>query len=195
MESYEKVDPAIYTAVDSTGKTLTFQNNYYIPFGIPFENYLPASDFESLPPNQKKRIFYFGVVGDHTASWKNSLQPLDLANTHMFGTGTRDKTQALATKAMTMDYFSHNEIKGHITLDTTAMMFFSIPYDLGWKAKVNGKSMPLEKVNFGFTGLLLDPGTHAIELVYEPPLSKWGWLGMLGAAIGAFLLTRVKKYF
>ncbi len=96
---------------------------------------------------------------------------------------------------MAIDYFSQNHIKGHITLDTTAMMFFSIPYDQGWKATVNGKIKPLEKINFGFTGLLLEPGKHAIELTYEPPLSKWGWLGMIAAAIGVFILTRLKKYF
>lgn len=194
-ETREKVDAAIYTPVDTTGKTITSRNNYYIPFGIPFEKVYTESAFDQLPANQKKRIFYFCVVADDQAPWKNALQPLVAEETSFFGTATRDRTKELATKTMAIDYFSQNHIKGHIVLDTTAMMFFSIPYDQGWKATVNGKAKPLEKVNFGFTGLLLEPGKHAIQLTYEPPLSKWGWLGMIAAAIGAFILTRLKKYF
>jgi len=194
-DTRDKVDSAIYTPIDTTGATVTSRNNYYIPFGIPFEKVYAASAFDQMPANQKKRIFYFCVVADDGATWKNALQPLIAEETAFFGTATRDRTQELASKAMTMDYFSQNQIKGHITLDTTAMLFFSIPYDRVWKATVNGKPVPLEKINFGFTGLLLDPGKHAIELTYEPPLSKWGWLGVIGAAIGALILTRLKKYF
>ena len=75
------------------------------------------------------------------------------------------------------------------------MVFFSIPYDFGWKATVNGVSKPVERVNYGFAGILLEPGSHKIELKYEPPLSKWGWLGVLAAAMGVAVLYRFRKSF
>ncbi len=191
----EKVDPAIYTSIDTTGKTITSRNNYYIPFGIPFDAYLSASEFEKLPVIQRRRALYFSIVGEDNASWKNNLTPFPVQDFNFFGTATRDQTQFLAGRAMTMDLFSHNQIKGHITLEKPSMMFFSIPFDSGWKASVNSVEKNLEKVNYGFTGLLLQPGEHAIELRYEPPLSKTGWIGTLIALLGVALLLRIRKRF
>jgi uncharacterized membrane protein YfhO len=96
---------------------------------------------------------------------------------------------------MKMDYFSHNLIKGHLEVKNTSMVFLSLPYDIGWKAKVDGVPKDLELIDFGFTGLLLEPGRHAVELMYEPPLSKYGWLGTLGALLCVGLLFRFRKSF
>ncbi|MBK9103276.1 MAG: YfhO family protein [Saprospiraceae bacterium] len=194
--SQEKVDPAIYTPIDTIGKTVISRNNYYIPFGIPIEQYLTEQDYDQLSVSQRRRSFYFSVVAPDNAAWKNKLKPLPpvLENT-FFGTETRDRTHYLADAAMKMDYFSHNLIKGHIELQNNAMIFFSLPYDIGWKAKVDGVEKDLELIDFGFTGLLIEPGRHAIELWYEPPLSKYGWLGVLGALLCVGVLIRFRKSF
>jgi len=194
--SQEKVDPAIYTPIDTVGKTFISRNNYYIPFGIPIEEYLTASDYDKLPVTQKRRSFYFSVIAPDNAEWKNKLKPLPpvLENT-FFGTETRDRCHSLADAAMKMDYFSHNLIKGHIEVQNNAMIFLSLPYDIGWKAKVDGVEKDLELIDFGFTGLLVEPGRHAIELRYEPPLSKYGWFGVLGALLCVGVLIRFRKNF
>jgi uncharacterized membrane protein YfhO len=54
------------------------------------------------------------------------------------------------------------------------MLFFSIPFDKGWSAKVDGKKEPLFMINIGFTGLLLDKGEHNIELSFLPPFYYTG---------------------
>jgi uncharacterized membrane protein YfhO len=191
----EKVDQAIYDPIDTIGKTIISRNTYYIPFGIPLESYISNSTFERLPVPQRRRACYFAAVGEDDAPWRNTLKPLSIDSTSFLGTATRERTQFLAGKAMTMDYFSHNLIKGHIERDQPVMLFFSIPYDDGWKAEVDGVKKELEMIHYGFTGLLLDPGKHAIELRYEPPLSKVGWIGFLVALLGAGVLYRFRKSF
>lgn len=193
--SRQKVDPAIYTPIDTIGSTVISRNNYYIPFGIPIQHYLTKEAYDQLPANQKKRSFYFSVVAEEGADWLAKLKPLNVDSVMFFGSGTRDKTQVLAGSAMKMESFEHNRITGNISLDTASMMLFTLPYDIGWKAKVNGTPKTLDKIDFGLTGLLLEPGKHHIELSYEPPLSKWGWLGVLASALGVFVLIRYKKYF
>lgn len=191
----EKVDPAIYTPIDTIGSTIISRNNYYIPFGIPIQYYLTRSAYDALPANQKKRSFYFSAVPEDGATWPAKLKPLNVDEVMFFGSGTRDKAYALADAAMKMESFEHNRITGNISLDTTSMMLFSLPFDKGWKASVNGVPKALEKIDFGLTGLLLEPGKHNIELRYEPPLSRSGWLGVLASALGVLLLIRLKKYF
>jgi hypothetical protein len=194
--SRDKVDPAIYTPVDTVGKTIIARNNYYIPFGIPLEEYLTVSDYDKLPVTQKRRSFYFSVVADDDAPWKSKLKPLPpVGENTFFGTETRDRTHFLADAAMKMDYFSQNLIKGHIEVKNNAMILFSLPYDIGWKAKVDGVEKDLELIDFGLTGLLVEPGRHAIELSYKPLLSNYGWLGLLGALFCVGLLIRFRKSF
>ena len=194
-ETQENVDPAIYTPIDTTGKTITSVNNYYIPFGIPMDAFIPESKFEQYSVSGRRRSLYFGIVGDDQASWAGKLKPFTDDESTFYGTATRDRVQALAKAAMQMDYFSHNLIKGHITLESTSMIFFSLPFDAGWKAKADGVPMKLEKVDIGFTGLLLEPGTHTIELSYEPPLSSEGWYGLIAGLLGIGLLIRFRKQF
>lgn len=194
-ESQEFVDPAIYSPMDTTGLTITSVNNYYIPFGIPQDAFIPESRFEQFSVSGRRRALYFGIVGDDHASWAGKLKPFTDDESTFYGTATRDRVHTLAESAMQMDYFSHNLIRGHITLDNTSMVFFSLPFDAGWKAKADGKPAKLEQVDIGFTGLLLEPGAHTIELYYEPPLSRVGWYGFIAGLLGIGLMIRFRKQF
>lgn len=68
--------------------------------------------------------------------------------------------------------FSQADIKGKIELSKTKMLFFTIPFDKGWKIKVNGKDKMFSRVNVGFTGIVLPKGNYEIELYYVPQYSQ-----------------------
>lgn len=65
--------------------------------------------------------------------------------------------------------FQEDHIYGNITLEKDGMVFFGIPYDKGWRVRVNGKRVEPEKINIGFMGIQLKQGFHNIELKYVPP--------------------------
>jgi uncharacterized membrane protein YfhO len=69
-----------------------------------------------------------------------------------------------------------NRIRGRVTLDKKQLLFFSIPFDVGWSAVVDGKQASLELVDFGLTGILLDKGEHSVELRFRP---RFLTLGMI----------------
>ncbi|HQW00882.1 MAG TPA: YfhO family protein [Saprospiraceae bacterium] len=190
-----KVDPAIYVPVDSVGQTKVFQNTYYIPFGIPIDAYIAPAAFEKLTNSEKRRTLYFAAVAGDDISLRKNLPEINLAEISLFGTAIKDQSKALAARAMKMEHFSQSSIAGSIEVTKPTVLFLSIPYDKGWKAKDNGKKVNLEKINIGFTGLYLEPGKHKIELHYEPPLSTWGWLGFVVGALCIFLMIRFRKYF
>ena len=58
------------------------------------------------------------------------------------------------------------KIEGTTTLEKGGIMVFTIPYDTGWKAYVNGAEQEMIPVNIGFMGLLLETGTYEICLEY-----------------------------
>ena len=49
-------------------------------------------------------------------------------------------------------------------------VFFSIPYEDGWSAYVNGEKVDIEKVNVGFMAIRVNAGTNVkIEFKYRTP--------------------------
>jgi uncharacterized membrane protein YfhO len=70
-----------------------------------------------------------------------------------------------------------------------SVVFFSIPCDAGWSAKVDGRPADIEKVNTGFLGLMLPAGKHSIVFRYFPPGLREGIL-VSGVAL-LLLLTYV----
>ncbi len=78
------------------------------------------------------------------------------------------KTELLKQDTFKITKFKQSDIEGEIDLPKTKMLFFTIPYDEGWKAEVNGKQATLQRINTGFTGIVLPKGKHKIRLYYVP---------------------------
>jgi hypothetical protein len=49
------------------------------------------------------------------------------------------------------------------------LVFFSVPYDKGWSATVNGSPAEIEKVNSGFMAVKVKAGESRIRFVYTTP--------------------------
>jgi uncharacterized membrane protein YfhO len=64
------------------------------------------------------------------------------------------------------------------------MMYLSIPYDGGWKVKVDGN--PTDKIilNAGMTGVMLKQGNHTIELKYD---LRFFNMGLILCMLGIFI--------
>ncbi len=77
-------------------------------------------------------------------------------------------TSQLKEDTLQIIQFSQSEIKGKIELSKTKMLFFTIPYDEGWKIEINGKEKKLSRTNIGFTGIILPKGKYNVKLYYIP---------------------------
>ena len=76
--------------------------------------------------------------------------------------------------------------------DKDKYVFTSIPYDKGWKVYVNGQRISTEKVQLGFIGFQLTPGSYLVEFKYEIPFLKIGALISMISSILLIILTRRK---
>jgi hypothetical protein len=52
--------------------------------------------------------------------------------------------------------------------DRPAVLVISDAYLPQWRATVDGAASPCFRVNYGFRGVLLDPGRHTVALSYHP---------------------------
>lgn len=62
----------------------------------------------------------------------------------------------------------------------------------GWRATVDGRDAPIERVDYLLRGVLVDPGEHRIVMEYRPWSWRAGWIVSLAAALGLLLLVMWK---
>lgn len=67
-------------------------------------------------------------------------------------------------------------ISGSITCQSQEYFITSIPYDKGFQVLVDGRQIPVQKVNTAFIGFPLDKGEHQITVTYTAEGAKTGRL-------------------
>ena len=75
--------------------------------------------------------------------------------------------------------------------DGRALVVLSDVHMPGWKATVDGREAPVERVDYLLRGVPVDAGEHRIVLEYRPASWRIGWIVSLLAALG--LLAAVWK--
>ena len=97
-------------------------------------------------------------------------------------------------------YFNEdtNGFDAKIDLDESKLVFFSVPYEQGWTAEVNGEPADIEKVSYGFMAVKCPAGDNTITFRYKTAglaegkiISLAGW-GILVVYIAANFAYRKK---
>jgi uncharacterized membrane protein YfhO len=177
QETKSEVSKFFYEDLGELNGLELFKAKYFIPFGIPITKFSTISDLRNSDTFFKKiQLHYLSVILDESvASLYPKLERLDMRLIHG-ALAFESYEEAYAEKAMKIKKIKQSRIQGTITLDEPAMVFYSIPYDEGWQAYVNGKKMSLVEVNNGLTGLYLEAGDYDIDLRYRPPFYTLGWI-------------------
>jgi|GEM_PF-1708350 len=86
----------------------------------------------------------------------------------------KTRIETLQNTSMNLIEHSANFFEGNIQVVEDSLLFFSIPYDIGWTATVNGEQVPIHVVNTTFMGIVLESGYHNITLRYRVPGMMFG---------------------
>lgn len=92
---------------------------------------------------------------------------------HTITYGTDDSltysTDDSDTADCTLTYFSSDHLEFTATgSGDWQYVSFSIPYDSGWKATVDGEEVDVDKINVGLIGVKISSGEHTVVLDYSP---------------------------
>jgi hypothetical protein len=166
-----------YDSIGSYGNVKVFRNKFYLPLGYSYSRFISLDDFRKQGNTQKDEMLLNAFVAEdkdmQAYVGMKELKPGDSLPPLTFDS-YKAYTSALKQDTLAISSYDENNIKGTIKMSDKKMLFFSIPYDQGWHAVVDGKEVPTYQVNIGFTGLLLDKGDHTVELFYKVPLFAAG---------------------
>lgn len=105
-----------------------------------------------------------------------------------------DKVAEKKAQQLDVTTFENEHIEGSISQEKDAVLVTSIPYSVGWSARVNGEEVDTMKVNYGFIGIPLKAGTSKVEFLYETPFLKAGFvISLFGVGLFAAECIRRKK--
>jgi hypothetical protein len=182
--------PQLFDSLATFQDVKIFRTKNHLPMGFTYDKYLIDSTFKRFSMVQKDFSVMRGFIINEKdkakfkdfVEVKDSVQTLTIEGYNQFA--SECKTDTLAVSSHSDTHFD-----GTIDLDKTKLLYLSIPFDVGWKAEVDGKSTEIQKVTFGMSGIILDKGKHTVKLRYEAPYFKTGSLiSMISFGIFALLL-------
>jgi hypothetical protein len=151
-----------------------YQNEYYIPFGFTYDGYITREDYDNVAQAQRHLLLLKALVLEEDGVERNAdiLQRLDTMT--MTYTQNAYYEDCLARKAECCSSFTRDN--GGFTAEITVegkqdrLVFFSVPYEKGWSATVNGQEAVIEKANVGFMAVRVPGGsTSTIRFEYRTP--------------------------
>ncbi len=167
-----------------------YENENYIPMGFSFEDYITEEEYESLDTNTtaKDRLLIRALVlSDEAASELRSY--LNHKDASIYQTTTlatfSGECKRRANTACTDFKTSTHGFTATSHLEEAGVLFFSVPYEEGFSAYVDGRETSIIKADYGFMVIAVPEGEHEIEFKYELSGLKQGMYLML---TGVFLL-------
>ena len=177
-----------------------YENTNFIPMGFVYDNYVSYEGLDSINAAHRSHILLRAIGIDESLIDKYDLPLTELAINSMsdytYSTYLLDVAQR---KSMASYYFNQTDdgFECKIQLDKGNLVFFSVPYDEGFTANVNGEKAEVEKVSYGMCAVYAPAGDNEIVFTYRTPqlntaivLTAAGWVVYAGYM---FMVKKKKK--
>jgi len=168
-----------FDSIAKFGDVKVYKNKFSVPFGVTYNKIIKEEDFKKLSNLQKDFCALRAcIVSGKDFDVFSYFKQFNLADTGMVLSYENLATyiKELKKDTLTITKFSDNHITGNVNVEESKILFFSFPFDEGWKAKLNNTDAKLYRVNAGLTGILLNKGANSVELAFKPRLKKEGSL-------------------
>lgn len=169
-ESFEDEADAGWTYLaDVDGYTL-YHNDNYVPMGFTYDYYVTDATYQTSIKTLRSNLLMRALVltDEDVAQYGKYLTELseDMLNDLHYDSYTQDCADR---RAHSCSVFQMNNAGFHaeITLDKPNLVFFSVPYDDGFTAYVNGEKTDILQVDEGLMAVLCPAGASSIDFVYQ----------------------------
>ncbi len=168
-------------------------NNYAFPMGYAYDSYVTADEAESHSAPDKLMCRAVVLTEQQAEKYADILTALPEED---IGKSTLEDFKSDAEERIAAGITDFTITKYGFTAaadyDTDELVVFSVPYDKGWSALVNGSPVEVEKVNGGFVAARVPKGSSKIEFVYTTPGLVYGIMLTAGGAVlyGLYMLIQ-----
>ncbi|MBQ5910667.1 MAG: YfhO family protein [Clostridia bacterium] len=179
-----------FELIDSQSGFDIYKNNNFVGYGFSYDVYMDYEYCENLSGQSRADHMLTAILLDAKQIEKYGHMFTSIYNYNKDGGATPTTYASISAAAEKLNATSATEFKtGKNSFSATVqrnketLVFFSIPYDKGWSATVNGKAVPVEKVNVGFMAVPVGAGESQIEFTYKTPGLSLGIVVLVSAVL------------
>lgn len=173
-----------------------YENKNYIPYGFSYDYYMDYEFCDQYSDDSKAAMMlkallltdeqvdkYGELMHDIESIGEYDYSP-DETSLFITDSNMEYDCDKLASTAA-IDFKTDNRgFTATVEREKSNLVFFSVPFDEGWSATVNGEKAEIEKVNAGFMAVLVPEGRSTIRFNYlTPGLEKGIMVTVLSAII------------
>ena len=155
---------------DTRDGYLLYENENYVPMGFPYDYYLTESQYENTIKTTRSNLLMRALVlkDEDAETYSEYLQPLpeERLNDLYYDTYVEDCDARRATASRVFE-MTNSGFHAEIDLTRENLVFFSVPYDDGFTAYVNGEQADIVEVDEGLMAVLCPAGTNRVDFVYQ----------------------------
>lgn len=149
-----------------------YENKYFVPMGYMYDSYFGDSQLEIITGTTRAKLYMQGLY-----LTPEQINEYGKYFTELPKTTKPSLTQSAYLEACTKlkenscDSFSYDNYGFTATdiAEKEGLMVFSVPYEKGWSATVNGVPVKIENVQNGFMAVLVPKGEVNIRFTYKTP--------------------------
>ncbi len=194
-DEYDNTEMAGYHYLYNDNGFDVYENTNFVGYGFSYDAYMSYSQCERMTSASRANMMLRAILLDEAQINKYGHMFDSLSTYYDKGNSSsttyvdfkEDAARRAETSATSFE-ISKNSFTATVEREKETLVFFSIPYDEGWSATVNGKEVPVEKVNVGFMAVPVGSGTSQIVFTYKTP----GLL--LGAIVSCSALAVLAVY-
>lgn len=168
-----------------------YENDNYLPMGFGYRYYITRTEWEEQSEEKRQKLLLRAVLIEDDASprIRHIIDPLPETelqehSEERFLADVQERRDSVSRSGFTRD---RKGFTSSLTLNEEQIVFYSVPYDKGWSATVNGVPTQVLMVNGGFLGVPVPAGESTVRFDYCAPGLRAG-IVLSFAALAVFLL-------
>ncbi len=154
-----------------------YQNDYFLPMGFTYDTFVTEENLEEKQDSVREKMLIHALIlnEEQKNKYQNILTEIQNPSDVML-TKQSYLTACDAHRQETCHDFEYDSsgFSAEISLKQPKLLFFSVPYDNGWTAEINGKPVEIENVSGGFMAVRCEAGNSQIVFSYHLPGLKVG---------------------
>ena len=155
---------------DTKDGFMLYENENYVPMGFTYDYYITEESYETTIKNTRANLLMRALVlsEEDAETYGKYLKKLPDAKLDdlWYDTYVSDCADRRASACSTFQ-MTNSGFHAEITLKKDSLVFFSVPYDDGFTAYVNGKETEVIRVDEGLMAVLAPAGENTIDFVYQ----------------------------
>ncbi len=187
--TYYTTEMPDYVPIHTINDYDIFLNKRFIPMGFTYDAYCTESEAEEISESSRGQLMLqMLILPDDTDPSITKLLRHDSNVVDRSYSEESYVAACLQRQKNACDSFVEEGDSFHASIysDKENLVFFSVPYETGWSAKVNGQDAEIIQANVGFMAVKVPRGESKIEFTYETPGLRFG---LIVSAAGVVILA------